>query len=183
MKKSHLKLLLTLAGLICFFIYANVTANTREHDAKVTILQDSELETALAKDIANAQNSIYAAMYMFKSYDNISRGAGLLKKSITDAADRGVSIYVALEASDGGDFVDTENKKTGTEFSKHGIKVVYDKPDNRMHTKCLVVDGEITYIGSHNYTNSALKYNRELTARIVSPETAKDAIRHIKSIN
>jgi len=171
-----------LLAFVSFFVYANLTAGTESHRAEVKILADSELTQELVKDISEAEKSIHIAMYMFKSYDNEKNGAGLIKRSIIRAADRGLNVYVALDQSDEGDFVSKENKKLGKDLRKHNIKVVYDGKDNRMHTKCAVIDKRITYIGSHNYTNSALKHNRELTARIVSEEASADALRHILSI-
>ena len=179
---SRLKALSLLLALVSFFIYANVTADTNRHQAEVTILSDDKLLPELIRDIAEAERSIYIAMYMFKSYSNIKSGAGLIKASLVKAAKKGVKIYVVLDSSNKGDFVEKENKKLGKYLSKNGIQVIYDAPDTRMHTKAIVIDENITYIGSHNYTNSALKYNRELTVRIVSNEAAVDAVQHIKSI-
>jgi len=181
-KKLPLKPLAFAFGLLLFFIYANVTADTKTHSAEVTILPDKEMLASLVKDISSAKESIYIAMYMFKSYRNEKSGAGLIKASLIKAAGRGVKVYAAMEQSDESDFVDKENKKLGKELAKYNIKVVYDNPEQRMHTKCIVIDGTITYLGSHNYTNSALKYNRELTARIVSEGAAAEAIEHIRSI-
>jgi len=180
--KSPLKLTAAALALVCFFIYANLTAGTGSYQAEVKILADRELLSELIRDISNAKKSVHIAMYMFKSYDNETNGAGLIKKALIKAAERGLKVYVALDQSEAGDFVDKENKKLGKELKENNIKVVYDNKDNRMHTKCAVIDEEITYIGSHNYTNSALKHNREMTARIVSKEASADALRHILSI-
>jgi len=168
--------------MACFFIYANVSAGPKNHQAEVAILADDSLAAELVSDINNAQNSIYIAIYMFKSYDNITSGAGMIVDALKKAADRGLDVYVAFESSDEGDFVDKENKNTGKQLAERGVTVVYDSPDNRMHSKCAVIDKRISYVGSHNYTNSALKHNRELTARIVSEETAADVLRHIRSV-
>lgn len=145
-------------------------------------MQDGKLITELAKDINSAEDSIYLAVYMFKNYNYTKNGAGLIKSSLIKAAKRGIKVHVAMDFSGDGGFLDRENKKTGKELSKHNIIVVYDSPDIRMHSKCAVIDEKISYIGSHNYTNSALKYNRELTVRIASPEVAKETIEHIKTI-
>jgi len=182
LKNFRLKLITAVAALVCFFIYANVTADSNEHVADVTVLADSALTSKLVSDINNAQKSVYVAMYMFKSYDNITNGAGMIKNALKKAADKGVDVYVAFDSSDDGGFVDKENKKTGAELAKHGVKTIYDSPETRMHSKCAVIDELISYVGSHNYTNSALKHNRELTVRIVSAEISADVIRHIKSI-
>lgn len=181
-KRSQAKAALFTAALICFFVYANLTAQTNSYTADVTILPDGKLTESLAADISNAKESIYIAVYMFKSYDKVSTGAGLIKKLLENAADRGIKVYIALDSDNDGGFVNKENHKLGSELQKHGATVVYDNPEQRMHSKCAVIDEKISYIGSHNYTNSALGHNRELTVRIVSEEAAKDAVQHILSI-
>jgi len=179
---SRVKKFLALLAFASFFVYANVSAGTNEYKAEVTILPDGKLLPVLIRDIAEAKKSIYIAMYMFKSYDNVKNGAGLIKKSLINASERGLDVFIAMESSADDDFVEKENKKIGNELTRHGIRLVYDNPDQRMHTKCVVIDETITFIGSHNYTNSALEHNREMTVRIVSPEAAQDALGHIKSI-
>lgn len=181
-RRLQLKAWIFLAVLACFFVYANVTAETGVYRADVSILPDGKFLPAFAKDIAAAKKSIYIAIYMFKSYDNEKNGAGLILASLRNAAERGVDVHVVLDSSDDGDFVEKENRETGAGLAKAGIKVTYDDPKVRLHSKCAVIDGQITYIGSHNYTNSALFHNKEVTVRIVSPEAANDALGHIQSI-
>ncbi|PLX70292.1 MAG: hypothetical protein C0602_05630 [Denitrovibrio sp.] len=181
-KRPPLKPLAFALALVCFFIYANLTAETTAHKAEVTLLPDDKLLSELVKDISEANTSVHIAMYMFKSYRNETNGAGLIKRALIKAADRGAEVYVVLDQTGEDDFVEKENKKLGKELKEHNIIVVYDKEDVRMHTKCAVIDREITYIGSHNYTNSAMKYNREMTAKIVSKGASEDAIRHIFSV-
>jgi len=182
LKRSYLKTFLYLTGIALFFVFANVTAQTKGTEAEVTVLPDEKMLPVLIRDIAEAKQSAYIAMYMFKSYDNESDGAGLIKASLKRASARGVDVYVALDVSEDGDFVTKENRALGAELKKHGVKVIYDDPKNRMHSKCAVIDNKISYIGSHNYTNSALKYNRELTVRIVSETAAGETIKHIMSV-
>jgi phosphatidylserine/phosphatidylglycerophosphate/cardiolipin synthase-like enzyme len=169
-----------LLGLI--FVYSNVTGQETSHNARVTILPDRAFLPEFIRDIAHAKKSIYIAIYMFKSYSDETQGAGLIKRSLIRAAGRGVNVFIVMDSSDDDSFVDKENKKIGSELEKHGIRVAYDTPETRMHSKCAVIDGDITYIGSHNYTNSALKHNHEVTVRIVSKDAAVDALRHIRSI-
>ncbi|MGD9809192.1 MAG: phospholipase D-like domain-containing protein [Deferribacterales bacterium] len=181
-KNSRIKLLISFLAMACFFVYANVSAGPKNHQAEVAILADSSLTAELVSDINKAQKSVYIAIYMFKSYASTTSGAGMIVDALKKAADRGLDVYVAFESSDDGDFVEKENKNTGKQLAERGVTVVYDSPDNRMHSKCAVIDEHISYVGSHNYTNSALKHNREITARIVSAETAAKVLSHIRSV-
>lgn len=181
-KNSYIKLLVSFLAMACFFIYANVSAGPKHHNADVAILSDKSMLSELISDINNAEESVYIAIYMFKTYRDVTSGAGMITDALKKAADRGLDVYVAFDAGDPDDFVDKENRKTAKLLAERGVKVVFDSPDNRMHSKCAVIDGTISYVGSHNYTNSALKHNRELTVRIVSADAAAEVLSHIKSV-
>jgi phosphatidylserine/phosphatidylglycerophosphate/cardiolipin synthase-like enzyme len=60
-----------------------------------------------------------------------------------------------------------------------GIKVVFDSPRTTNHTKVAVIDRRYVIMGSHNLTNSALKYNHEISVLIESPDMAEDTLRYI----
>jgi phosphatidylserine/phosphatidylglycerophosphate/cardiolipin synthase-like enzyme len=61
--------------------------------------------------------------------------------------------------------------------------VVFDSPGTTTHTKVAVIDGRYIFLGSHNLTNSALKYNHELSVFIDSPELAGKTLRYIDSLH
>ena len=181
-KKFSAKLTAFAAVLIAFFVYANLKADIREYDGKVSILPDHDLLPVLVHDIANANQSIYMAMYMFKTSDNSITDTEMIKEALIKARKNGADVYVVMDNAEKNDITGPINKDTGDELKKAGITVVYDSKKVRLHAKTVVIDNKIVFIGSHNYTVSAMNKNREITARIVSPEAAKDTIDFIKSI-
>lgn len=180
-RKLWVKLFAICAVFITLFVYSNLKAGQKEYDAKVMILPDGALVPMIIHDIANAKQSIYMAIYMFKT----SRGTGdteVLKQALLKAAANGVKIYIVMDKAGKRDITTDINKQTGEALRNAGIDIVYDNDRIRLHAKTTVIDGHITYIGSHNYTESAMNHNREITTRIVSDEAAKDTIDFIKSV-
>ena len=54
------------------------------------------------------------------------------------------------------------------------MEVVYDPVTVTTHTKLLIIDGEISVVGSTNWTYSALEKNHEVSVLIRSPEVARE---------
>jgi len=51
-----------------------------------------------------------------------------------------------------------------------------------MHAKVVVIDGRCVVIGSHNWTESALRYNHEVSVLICSSDLAKEVKEYIESL-
>lgn len=178
---------LTPAGLVfkaipvvLFFIFialTNVLLASREHEAKVTFLGNTELLASMVRDIGQAQHSVSMAMYLFKSdVRSDAKGTMLVYAALTDAARRGVKVQVVLdEDMSESSFITKENRLTAKRLRKAGAEVRLDTPKRRLHAKMTVIDSRIVYIGSHNLTYSALMRNNEASVRIVSEELAKEA--------
>ncbi|MGE4317472.1 MAG: phospholipase D-like domain-containing protein [Deferribacterales bacterium] len=181
-RKFSAKLIGILTVLAAFFIYSNLKADIREHEATVAVLPDKSMLQSLVHDIANAKESVYMAIYMFKTSDRNYTDTEMIKQALIKAAQNGVKIYVVMDDAGKSDITTAANKDTGEELKKAGIKVVYDDKKVRLHAKTTVIDHNITYIGSHNYTVSAINYNREVTVRIVSGGVAEDTISFITSV-
>jgi phosphatidylserine/phosphatidylglycerophosphate/cardiolipin synthase-like enzyme len=67
-------------------------------------------------------------------------------------------------------------------MSEAGIKVRFDAPKTTTHVKALVIDGRYVYMGSHNLTQSALKYNNELSIMIDSAELAAEVTAYLNNL-
>lgn len=179
LKKQSLKLVFAL--VICIlYLAANINAEPMSHKAEVAFLADKKLLPYMIKDINGAKQDIFIAIYMFKTDDKKNNDSNLIEYALFDALKRGVKVYVVMDIGQGKDIVNEYNRETGVELQKYGAAVVYDKPERRMHSKAMVIDGMITYIGSHNYTHSALKYNGETTLRVLSKEIAQEAVSYIR---
>ena len=182
LKKQYGKIFAVLAVLL-FFLYANISDSSDGYTAQASLVADEELLPVMVSDIRDAKDNIFCAIYMFKTDDRKFNLSNDIQKALVKAAERGVKVYVAVDIGRSKKSLTTEfNTDTGLELEAAGITVVYDTPSKRMHAKVLTVDGKISYVGSHNYTHSALKYNNEVTARIVSAEFASELNDYIRGI-
>jgi phosphatidylserine/phosphatidylglycerophosphate/cardiolipin synthase-like enzyme len=74
------------------------------------------------------------------------------------------------------------NAETAERLKRGGIRVCMDAPDRVTHTKLVVIDRRYLLIGSHNLTQSALKYNHEASIWIDSAPLAEEVLRYMKSL-
>ncbi|MCX8084104.1 MAG: phospholipase D-like domain-containing protein [Calditerrivibrio sp.] len=149
----------------------------KEHD--IAFLPDETLIRSMVSDVEFSKMSIYIAIYFFKT-DNDGY-AKELKTALLRAADRGVRVYIVLDVAEN-DITTDANLVTAKELNHNNIVVKVDSPFRKLHSKIMVIDEEVVYLGSHNYTNSAFSKNNESTLRIKSKKIAKECINYIKGI-
>jgi cardiolipin synthase len=128
--------------------------------------------TAMLEDINQAKKSICLEMYKF-AHDVIGEK---FRDAITRKCKEGVQVKLLLDAwgtsSSGGFFA---------EMQKHGAEIRFFKKfkwsynwlarhHSRNHRKILIIDDEITYMGSANITAYSLNW-RELVIRLQGPIT------------
>jgi cardiolipin synthase len=126
-----------------------------------------EIYEEMLKDIDSAKNSVYLETYI---YDDDSIGKKF-KDTLLKKAKQGVKIKLLLDAW--GSTVDKEYFK---ELMKLGAEVrffrefkyvirIFSKNHERNHRKLLLIDNEISYIGSLNIGSKFLKW-RELVLKL-----------------
>jgi phosphatidylserine/phosphatidylglycerophosphate/cardiolipin synthase-like enzyme len=138
------------------------------------LLTNEDYFPALLEAIDEAQSEIFMSIFSFK--------AGAYKNSYPDrimghlakAVKRGVTVIVILENTKNPyDELNIQNRQTGKLLAEKGIKVYYDDPKTTTHTKLIVIDQKLVFLGSHNLTQSALKYNNEISILLKRPDLAK----------
>jgi phosphatidylserine/phosphatidylglycerophosphate/cardiolipin synthase-like enzyme len=90
---------------------------------------------------------------------------------LVDAHDRGLSVTVLIENTTFFDVM-TDNEAAYTYLSANGVSVSMDNDDETDHIKLIIIDGNISYIGSHNWSESGLYHNHETSVKIVSASIA-----------
>lgn len=183
------KVFILLGGLILIMVgivsvYArNTQDQSKSAGCTAVILANEEFFPVLLKSIDEARNEIIMSIFSFK--------AGKYKKSYPDqiagylekAVKRGVKVFVVLERTDNeADELNIQNKKAGKFLEAKGIRVFYDSPQKTTHTKLTVIDQKLILLGSHNFTQSALKYNNEISILLKSPALAGNARNYILKI-
>ena len=155
----------------------------RVMEDRVIILEDKAYFDALLDKVNGAKSNILISMYIFKTTSKESSSANQIKKALVKAAKRGVHVKVLLELEGGrSSSLNKENRYTADGLTKGGVKVYFDSPGRRTHTKAIVIDGRYTFIGSHNLTTGALHYNNELSLMMDSAEVARETARYIEEI-
>jgi phosphatidylserine/phosphatidylglycerophosphate/cardiolipin synthase-like enzyme len=149
-------------------------------DCRIRLLTGSEYFFALRDAIDKAEHSIFVAIYLFKTDNHASNRATGVLNALLKAAKRGVKITVVMERSDDPeDFINRENEKTGRLLLQAGAKVYWDRPDRKLHIKAVVIDHHLIFLGSHNLTHSAMKYNQEMSFMLYDGEIASEIIKKV----
>lgn len=149
----------------------------------ILLLADKDYYPALAGAIGCAKREIIMAFYLFSSTERPGNLPSMMIEALTAAAKRGVAVTVILEREDEpASSLNRDNRVTAARLKRGGVEVYFDSPRQRTHTKTAVIDGRYMFIGSHNLTNSALKYNHELSVVIDSPDMAKETLDYMKSL-
>ncbi len=188
MKKAlgHIRIIFAIATAFIFLLPIVSMIHAGEPgDRTVTLLKDGDYFPALIEAINSAGNEIVMSFFMFKTGGGQRTGyTDILLGELGSAVKRGVHVKVVLErGKDGESFqVDRGNVETAARLRKSGVDVYYDSPVKTTHTKVAVIDRRYLFVGSHNLTNSALKYNHELSVLIDSPSLAQETMRYIDSL-
>ena len=182
MKLRRRKILLS-GGLLAFLLVVLFFTPCGGYcgGCRVQLLTGQEYFFALRDAIDKAEHSIFVAIYLFKTDNHASNRATGILNALLKAAKRGVEITVVMERSDNPeDFINRENEKTGRRLLKAGAKVFWDRPDRKLHIKTVVIDHHLVFLGSHNLTHSAMKYNQEMSFELNDAKIANEIIKKIK---
>lgn len=148
----------------------------------VRLLKDRDYSPALLEGIRHSRQEIALSVFFFKTLGAGNSQPELVLTHLLEAARRGVRIDVVVENGPAGDNVSRDNEETAKRLEKEGIRVCRDAPDRTTHTKMVVIDRRYLFIGSHNLTQSALKFNHEVSVLIDSPQLAEEALLYLKSL-
>lgn len=152
-------------------------------DCRATLLKNRDYFPTLAKAIDDAKNEIVMSFFLFKTNGYRSNYPDRLLNHLIRATERGVKVKVLLEiGKNSNSQINKNNTETAKRLRKGGIDVSFDRPTTRTHTKVVVIDRRYTFLGSHNLTSSAMKYNNELSILIDSPKVAGETLGYINSL-
>lgn len=146
------------------------------------LLADGDYFEALIAGIDEARREILLSAFYFRTRGSTDYRPDAVLRHLDEAVRRGVRVDAVLERGPEADSVSADNAGTAEKLRTSGIRVCLDTPDRTTHAKVVVIDGRILFVGSHNLTQSALKFNRELSVRIVSPALADQARRYLRTL-
>jgi len=147
-------LLLLVAALVAYvaFIPAPPCAGC---NAIVSFVFSPAAEGEVISFIRSAQETVDIEMYVFTS-DDVARELG-------DAVKRGVRVRVIMEPR----VEDSRKQKMFDTLTALGCDVRWASFEYKLtHSKFIVVDGKRALVGSINFSESALNYNREAAVEV-----------------
>jgi phosphatidylserine/phosphatidylglycerophosphate/cardiolipin synthase-like enzyme len=150
--------------------------------AQVKLLLDQDYFAALLDGLDRARSEIFLSAYLFRTIKHAKGYPEEVLKHLVAAAKRGVRVEVVMERNQNADDLNRNNDETAERLRQGGVRVCMDAPDRVTHTKLVVIDRRYVLIGSHNLTQSALKYNREASVWIDSAPLAEEALRYMGSL-
>lgn len=155
----------------------------KSHQARAALLKDHAYYDALIRGIRKAREQITGCFFIFKVAETGNDLPMTIIRELIAAHKRGVAVSLELEqAATGKGTVYEQNRKAAQLLAAAGIKVRFDAPKTTTHVKAMVIDNRYVYIGSHNLTQSALKYNNELSVMIDSPALAEEVNSYLNSL-
>ena len=125
--------------------------------------------------IKGAKRSVRVMMFEMAYYKpHASTPTNVLIRELISAKKRGVKVEVILEVREGEDRTTKGNRRTGKILLEGGVEVIFDSVSKTTHAKVMIIDEQLTLLGSTNWTYSALSSNNEVAVLIRSKEVAKD---------
>jgi Phosphatidylserine/phosphatidylglycerophosphate/cardiolipin synthases and related enzymes len=147
------------------------------------LLTNEDYFPALLKAIDEAQSEIFMSIFSFKAGVHKNSYPDRILGHLAKAVKRGVKVTVILEITGrGDDELSVQNRQTGKLLEEKGVKVYFDSPRTTTHTKLIVIDERLVILGSHNWTQSALKHNNEISILLERPDLAKRARNYMLTI-
>lgn len=169
--------------LILFLLFSLQSSELAAAESNIRFLPDQQFYPVLMDKITQARDSIHISMYLFKVTRSKSNPVHKILKALFQAKKRGVDVYVLLEKSPFNKFLNQENEKIAKRLKKAGISVRMDSLKVQTHTKLIVIDQKWTFIGSHNFSYSALKKNHETSLLVHSRDLASKALSYFRDIS
>ena len=171
------------ACLISLVFAAEKSFQRSPDNCPAVILTNENFLPALLKSIDEAQNEIFISIFSFKAGEHKNSYPDKIVNHLAKAVKKGVKVYVILEKTqDKLDELNIQNRTTGKLLEEKGINVYFDSPNKTTHTKLIVIDQRLVLLGSHNFTQSALKYNNEISVLLEGPDLANNARNYMLKI-
>jgi phosphatidylserine/phosphatidylglycerophosphate/cardiolipin synthase-like enzyme len=151
-------------------------------EPQVAFLGNEDYFEALMAHLSRAKHEVVVSMFLFAPGEHENNRANQVLAALAEAAKRGVRVRVFLDQSEQEDFSTEANRSAAAALRQHGVAVRFDSPGRTTHTKLVVIDRRYVFIGSHNWTHSALRHNNEASVLIDSPKMAREILAYVQRI-
>jgi phosphatidylserine/phosphatidylglycerophosphate/cardiolipin synthase-like enzyme len=175
--------IILITALVFLAIASDKSGKNSSGVYQTVILANEDYFPVLLEAIDKAQNEIIISIFSFKTDERKSSYPDRILSHLAKAVKRGVKVFVVLERTENkSNDLNIQNRQTGRLLAEKGVNVFFDSPRKTTHTKLVVIDQRLLILGSHNFTQSALKYNNEISILLESPDMAKNARNYMLNI-
>jgi len=149
---------------------------------EIRFISDRDYYPAFHSLSVNASERIYVVIYLAKFHKTRETQVNMILDDLIFAKNRGLDVRVILNLSSWDSTLNSYNKEFIDSLLKYDIIASFDNPEVTTHAKCVVFDGEITILGSTNWTTSALEYNNEVNIELHNKEICSEIERYIDNL-
>jgi phosphatidylserine/phosphatidylglycerophosphate/cardiolipin synthase-like enzyme len=140
----------------------------------ITPINDRDYAPAVMRLIDAARDNIKVMLYQARYYDEFPGSfSNDLADGLVRARKRGVSVTAIVERADW----NADNTKWNEHFAKKlaagGVEVYLDPMNITSHQKVMLVDDEVTVVGSANWSHYSLTRNNEASVAVWSQDVNK----------
>jgi len=142
----------------------------------ISILKDEQFRTAVLNAINGANREILIATYKMDAKDKLStRHLNAIVEALHRAAKRGVKVRCLLNMDKENSTIGRINMRTKALLIEKGILVKTGPERRTYHSKIIIVDECLAFVGSHNLSESSLCRNFEVSLMIGGPGSRDEA--------
>ncbi len=154
--------------------FNNTTANSSLTDAGIGILVNTDYYHHLLSAIDQATTSIEICMFHIALPD-AGHPTQLLLDNLKVAHDRGVTVRVLVDRDRPSDPFESTliNTPSKTWLTDQGIDCRFDKPEDLLHSKFVVIDSRVVIVGSHNWSAGSYFVFDDLSLAIIDSVTVQ----------
>ena len=151
--------------------------------SNIVVLANKDYYPVLKHHFQKAEKKIEGTIYLFRVTSFPDNEPADLMRELIAAHNRNVDVNLILDlAPESGPEYNEANMHAGQLLKKAGINVRFDTSGVVTHAKTFVIDGRYCFVGSHNFTHSALATNEEMSLFVDSPELASKLSEFIREI-
>jgi phosphatidylserine/phosphatidylglycerophosphate/cardiolipin synthase-like enzyme len=149
----------------------------------IVVLANKDYYPVLKHHFQRAEKKIEGTIYLFRITSFPDNEPADLMRELIAARKRNVDVNLILDlAPESGKEYNEANLHAGQLLKKAGIQIRFDTSGVVTHAKTFVIDDRYCFVGSHNFTHSALATNEEMSLFIDSPDLASKISEFIRQI-
>lgn len=146
---------------------------SRGSEARTRVLLTSpdgcpEFYRQLERSIALAHERVWVMVYVLRFRESSSDAAYGLCKALARAARDGRDVRVVLDQGKewGKEELSDKTVEPARWLRAHGVRVILDEVTTISHAKVVLIDQDLAFVGSHNWTATSLERNREASLMV-----------------